>query len=66
MAEDVKRLGNGLVFEEYDARSIVECIARAQTQLATLRARAAACAAEHQRNHGADRCVDAIEALFNR
>jgi len=64
MAEEVARLGNGLVFDKYSAPSIAGCIARAQTELEGLRARAAACAAEHQREHGADRCVDAIEALF--
>lgn len=66
MAEEVSRLGNGLVFEEYNVQSIVRCITRAQTELGALRARASAAAAEHQREHGADRCVDAIEALFNR
>ena len=66
MAEEVSRLGNGLVFEEHNAQAIVRCIARAQTDLMALRERAAACAAEHQRAHGADRCVDAIEALFAR
>jgi hypothetical protein len=65
MADEVTRLGNGLVFEEYSVESIVRCIARAQTELPVLRERAMACAAEHQREHGADRCVDAIEALFN-
>jgi len=66
MAEEVSRLGNGLVFEEHNAQAIVQCIARAQTDLMALRERAAACAAGHQRAHGADRCVDAIEALFTR
>jgi glycosyltransferase involved in cell wall biosynthesis len=65
MAEEVSRLGNGLVFEEYSAASIARCIARAQGNLAALRERAAACAAEYHQQHGADRCVDAIEALFN-
>jgi len=65
MAEDVARLGNGLVFEEYSARSIAACIARARTELKSLRERAAACAIEYRRHHGADRCVDAIHGLFN-
>lgn len=64
MAEEVTRLGNGLVFEEHNAASIARCIARAKTELAALRERAAACAAATHREHGADRCVDAIEALF--
>jgi glycosyltransferase involved in cell wall biosynthesis len=66
MAEEVSRLGNGVVFEEHNVQAIVQCIARAQTDLTALRERAAACAAAHQRAHGADRCVDAIEALFTR
>jgi glycosyltransferase involved in cell wall biosynthesis len=65
MAEEVARLGNGLVFDEYSAQSIVRCVTRAQTELPALRARAMACAAEHRREHGADRCVEAIEALFD-
>src|SRR4030095_16329334 len=64
MAEEVLRLGNGLVFEEYSAESITRCIARAQSDLAGLRRRAAACASDYRRQHGADRCVDAIESLF--
>jgi glycosyltransferase involved in cell wall biosynthesis len=64
MAEDVKSSGNGLVFEEYSAAAIAECIARAQRELAELRARAAACAREARPLHGADRCVAAIEKLF--
>jgi hypothetical protein len=31
-----------------------------------LRARAAACAVEYRRHHGADRCIDAIDGLFQR
>jgi hypothetical protein len=65
MAEEVRHLGNGVVFDEYTAHSIAGCIKRAQTELGALRARAAACAVEHQREHGSDRCVDAIEALFD-
>jgi glycosyltransferase involved in cell wall biosynthesis len=65
IADEVARLGNGLVFEEYSVESIVRCIARAQTELPALRQRAMACAAQYQREHGADRCVDAIESLFD-
>ena len=64
IADEVAHLGNGLVFEEFSVESIVRCIARAQTELPALRQRAMACAAQYQREHGADRCVDAIEALF--
>ena len=64
IADEVARLRNGLVFEEFSVKSIVRCIAQAQTELPALRQRAMACAAQHQREHGADRCVDAIEALF--
>jgi glycosyltransferase involved in cell wall biosynthesis len=66
MAEEVSRWGNGLVFKEHNVQAIVRCIARARAELTALRERAAACATAHQREHGADRCVDAIEALFNR
>ncbi len=64
MADEVARIGNGLVFEERTAHSIAACVARARDDLAGLRARAAACAAEYSREHGAERCVDAVEALF--
>ena len=66
MAEEVARSGNGLVFEEYSARSIAASIARAQTELKSLRERAAACAVEYRREHGADRFVDAVDGLFQR
>ena len=65
MADEVARLRNGLVFEEFSVESIVRCIAQAQTELPALRQRAMACVAQHQREHGADSCVDAIEALFD-
>jgi hypothetical protein len=65
MAEDVSRIGNGLVFEDYTAASIAGCIARAKNDLGGLRTRAAALAASYSREHGADRCVDAVEALFD-
>jgi hypothetical protein len=64
MAEEVSRLGNGLVFEEYSAASIAKCIARAHAELPGLRARAAACAVEYRQQQGVDRCVEAIEGLF--
>ena len=64
MAEDVSRIGNGLVFEENTAASIAACIARVKDDLGGLRARAAAHAAGYSRENGADRCVDAVEALF--
>ena len=65
MADDVTNLCNGLVFEDYSVESIVRCIAHAQRELPQLRERAMATAAHHQRAHGADRCVDAIGALFD-
>jgi hypothetical protein len=64
MADEVARLGNGLVFEEYSPTAIARCIARAQAELGTLRERAAACAADYRRLHGADRCVDTLESLL--
>ena len=66
MADEVSRLGNGLVFKDQTAGSIADCMARAKDDWAGLRARAAACAAEYSRDQGADRCVDAVEALFQR
>jgi hypothetical protein len=65
MAEEVSRIGNGLVFEHYTAASIAVCIGRAKDDLGALRARAAAYAADYSRQNGADRCVDAVEALFD-
>jgi hypothetical protein len=64
MAEEVSRLGNGLVFEEYSAASIATCIVRAQRELPALSRRAADCAAEYRRGQGADRFVDSLENLF--
>lgn len=64
MAEEVSRLGNGLVFEDYSAASIAKCIARAQAELPALRGRAAACAAEYRRDQGGDRFIDTLETLF--
>jgi glycosyltransferase involved in cell wall biosynthesis len=66
MAEEVLRLGNGLVFEDYTAVSIAKCIMRAQAELTALRERAAACAAEYRRGQGADRFIDALENLVAR
>ncbi len=65
MAEEVSRLGNGLVFEQYSPASIAQSIARAQKELPALRERAAVAAGDYRREHGADRCVDALEALFD-
>jgi len=42
MAEEVKSLGNDLIFEEYSATAIARCIAAVCADLAGLRARAAA------------------------
>jgi hypothetical protein len=64
MAEEVKSLGNGLVFEEHTPAAIAACIARAQREIGSLRERAAACAKEFSAANGPDRCVDAIESLF--
>lgn len=64
MAEEVKSLGNGLVFEEHTPDAIAACIARAQREIGGLRERAAACAKEFSAVNGPDRCVDAIESLF--
>jgi len=64
IAEEVKSLGNGLVFEEYTPAAIAGCIAQAQQEIGKLRERAAACAREFSAKNGPDRCVDAIESLF--
>jgi hypothetical protein len=65
MAEDVKRCGNGLVFEDHSAASIARCIAAAQANLANLRAAALACAPAFRAQHGVDRFVDKVESLFS-
>ncbi len=64
MAEEVKVLGNGLVFEDYSPVAIAACIARAQTEIGSLREQAKICAREFSVKNGPDRCVDAIESLF--
>jgi hypothetical protein len=64
MADEVKSLGNGLVFEEYTPATIAACIARGQREIGSLRERAAACAREFSAANGPDRCVDAVESLF--
>jgi glycosyltransferase involved in cell wall biosynthesis len=64
MAEEVKVMGNGLVFEDYSPAAIAACIARAQSEIGSLRERAKNCAREFSVENGPDRCVDAIESLF--
>ena len=64
IAEEVKSLGNGLVFEEYTPDAIAACVATAQREIVNLRERAAVCARKFSAENGPDRCVDAIEALF--
>jgi glycosyltransferase involved in cell wall biosynthesis len=64
IAEEVKSLGNGLVFEEYTPAAIAACIATAQREIGKLRERAAVCAQKFSAENGPDRCVDAIESLF--
>lgn len=64
MADEVRALGNGLVFEAYNAESVAECIARARRDIVNLRKVAAAAAEDFRAANGADRCVDAIAALF--
>jgi glycosyltransferase involved in cell wall biosynthesis len=63
-AEEVKSLGNGLVFEDYTPAAIAACIATAQREIGNLRERAAVCAQKFSAENGPDRCVDAIESLF--
>jgi glycosyltransferase involved in cell wall biosynthesis len=64
MADEVKLLGNGLVFEEYTATAMAACIARAQREIGKLRERAAARAREFSAINGPDRCVEAIESYL--
>ena len=44
--------------------AITACIARAQSEIGSLRERAKICAQEFSVENGPDRCVDAIESLF--
>jgi hypothetical protein len=64
MAEEVKSLGNGLAFEDYNPAAIAGAIAEARREIETLRERAAACAKEFSAANGPDRWVDAIESLL--
>jgi hypothetical protein len=64
MADEVKLLGNGLVIEEFSADSIVQCIARAQRDLPSLRAAAVRVGGEFRQHNGVGPCVDAIAAAF--
>jgi len=64
MAEEVKSLGNGLVFEEFTPAAIAACIAQAQREIGRLRERAAICARKFSAENGPDRFVDAVESLF--
>jgi glycosyltransferase involved in cell wall biosynthesis len=64
IAEEVKSLGNGLVFDDYTPAAIAACIATAQREIGNLRERAAVCAQKFSAENGPDRCVDAIESLF--
>ena len=64
MAGEVKAFGNGLVFDENTPEAIAACIVRAQSEIETLRERAAALAQRFSMENGPDRCADAIESLF--
>jgi glycosyltransferase involved in cell wall biosynthesis len=64
MAEEVKSLGNGLVFEEHTPAAIAACIAQAQREIGKLRERAAICARKYSAENGPDRFVDAVESIF--
>jgi glycosyltransferase involved in cell wall biosynthesis len=64
MADDVRALGNGLVFDAFNAESVADCIRRAQREIVRLRAAARDAAIAFRAANGADRCVDATEALF--
>jgi glycosyltransferase involved in cell wall biosynthesis len=66
IAEEVKRLGNGLVFEERTATAMKACIETAQSEITDLRARAIVYAKKFSAENGPDRCVDAIESLFGK
>jgi hypothetical protein len=66
MAEDVKRCGNGVVFDEYSPVAIAKSIALVQADLANLRTRAEACAPDVRGAQGADRFIDKVESLFAR
>lgn len=63
IGEEVRSLGNGLVFGECTAAAIAACIERAQLDIGGLRERAAACAREFSVENGPDRCIDAIEQM---
>ncbi len=64
MAGEVRAFGNGLVFAENTPEAIAACIARAQSEIETLRERAAVLAQRFAIENGPDRCIDAIESLF--
>ena len=64
MAEDVRKLGNGLVFAETTPSCIADCILQARREIVRLREAAARCGEAFSAWNGADRCVDATEALF--
>jgi len=64
MAEEVRRIGNGLVSDEDTPASIAACIAQAAGEIGKLRKNAAICAEEFSRKNGPDRFVDAIETLI--
>jgi glycosyltransferase involved in cell wall biosynthesis len=66
IAEDVKRLGNGVVFENFSPQALAAAVEKASREIDTLRARAAAVAREYSAVNGADRCADAVAGLFAR
>jgi len=66
MADEVARLGHGLIVEQYTPAAIAEAIAKAKNELSALRVRASASAVEFRKHHGADRCVDAVHCLAER
>ena len=61
MADEVRSAGNGLVINEFTAAAVADCIARAQQELATLRANAVRVGQAFRQAQGVARCLAAVE-----
>ena len=64
MAEEVSALGNGLVIEDFSAAAVVECVARAQRELPTLRNAAVRVGQEFRRTQGVAACIAKVMQAF--
>jgi glycosyltransferase involved in cell wall biosynthesis len=64
MAEEVKRMGNGLIIESHSPDGVVDCIERAKRELLALRAAAARLQEKLGRTQGVARYISTVLGAF--